>query len=85
MLKVLAIQNGCAKGFGVVLTQAIEVLPILEHTYKVSTLGHDRFTLYQEGRHNKGKRQNSLPLTTTFSQNVTEPPKGISYPVGDLC
>ena len=33
----------------------------------------------------KGRRQNSLPLTTNFSQNVTEPSKGISYPVGDLC
>ena len=29
--------------------------------------------------------QNSLLLTTNFSQNVTEPSKGISYPVGDLC
>ena len=29
-------------------------------------------------------RQNSLPLTTNFSQNVTEPSKGISYPVCDL-
>ena len=33
----------------------------------------------------KGRRQNSLPLTTNFSQNVTQPFKGISYPVGDLC
>ena len=33
----------------------------------------------------KGRCQNSLPLTTNFSQNVTEPSKGISYPVGDLC
>ena len=33
----------------------------------------------------KGRRQNSLPLTTNFSQNVSEPSKGISYPVGDLC
>ena len=32
-----------------------------------------------------GRRQNSLPLTTNFSQNVTEPSKGISYPVYDLC
>ena len=32
-----------------------------------------------------GRRQNSLPLTTNFSQNVAEPSKGISYPVGDLC
>ena len=30
-------------------------------------------------------RQTLLPLTTNFSQNVTEPSKGISYPVGDLC
>ena len=37
------------------------------------------------GPHNKGRRQNSLPLTTNFSQNVTEPSKGISYPAGDLC
>ena len=35
--------------------------------------------------HSKGRRQNCLPLTTIFSQNVTEPSKGISYPVGDLC
>ena len=28
---------------------------------------------------------NSLPLTTNFSQNVTEPSKGISYQVSDLC
>ena len=34
---------------------------------------------------NKGRRQNSLPLTTNFSQNVTEPSKEISYPVDDLC
>ena len=27
----------------------------------------------------------SLPLTTNFLQNVTEPSEGISYPVGDLC
>ena len=33
----------------------------------------------------KGRSQNSLPLTTYFSQNVTKPFKGISYPVGDLC
>ena len=33
----------------------------------------------------KGRRQNSLPLTTNCSRNVTEPYKGISYPVGDLC
>ena len=33
----------------------------------------------------KGRRQNSLPLTTNFSQNVTEPSKGISYQVGDVC
>ena len=29
--------------------------------------------------------QNSLPLTTNFAQNVTDPSKGISYPVSDLC
>ena len=33
----------------------------------------------------KGKHQNSLPLTTDFSQNVSEPSKGISYLVGELC
>ena len=33
----------------------------------------------------KGRRQNSLRLTTNFSQNVTEPSKGISYSVSDLC
>ena len=33
----------------------------------------------------KGRRQNSVPLTTNISQNSTEPSKGISYPVGDLC
>ena len=32
----------------------------------------------------KGRRQNSCLLTTNFSQNVTEPSKRISYPVGDL-
>ena len=32
-----------------------------------------------------GRRQNFLSLTTNFSQNVTEPPKGISYTVSDLC
>ena len=32
-----------------------------------------------------GRRQNSLLLTTNLSQNVTQPSKGISYPVGDLC
>ena len=31
------------------------------------------------------RRQNSLPLVTNFSQNITEPSKGISYPVSDLC
>ena len=33
----------------------------------------------------KGRRQNSFPPTTNFSQNATEPSKGISYLVGDLC
>ena len=33
----------------------------------------------------KGRHQNSLPLTTNFSQKLTQPSKGISYPVGDLC
>ena len=33
----------------------------------------------------KGRFQNSLPLTTDFSQKFTEPSGGISYPVGDLC
>ena len=35
-------------------------------------------------RYSKGRRQNSLPLTTNFSQKLTQPSKGISYPVGDL-
>ena len=26
-----------------------------------------------------------IPVITNFSQNVTEPSKGISYPVSDLC
>ena len=33
----------------------------------------------------KGRRHNSLPLTTKFSQKFTESSKGISYPVDDLC
>ena len=33
----------------------------------------------------KGRHQHSLPLTTNFSQKLTQPSKGISYPVGDLC
>ena len=33
----------------------------------------------------KGRRQNSLPLTTNLSQKFTEPSKGIRYPVDDLC
>ena len=33
----------------------------------------------------KGRHQNSLPLTTNFSQKLTQPSKGISCPVGDLC
>ena len=37
------------------------------------------------GSMNKGRHQNSLPLTTTFSQKFTEPSEGVSYPVGDLC
>ena len=32
----------------------------------------------------KGRRQNSLSLTTNFSQNITEPSKGISYLAFDL-
>ena len=36
-------------------------------------------------RDTEGRRQNSLPLTTDYSQNVTEPSKGINYPVDDLC
>ena len=31
------------------------------------------------------KVPSKFPLTTNFSQNVTEQSKGISYPVGDLC
>ena len=33
----------------------------------------------------KRRHQNSLPLTTNFSQKLTQPFEGISYPVGDLC
>ena len=33
----------------------------------------------------KGRHQNSFNPTTNFSQNVTEPYKGINYPLGDLC
>ena len=33
----------------------------------------------------KGRRHNSFPLATNFSHNVTEPSKGISYTVGDVC
>ena len=33
----------------------------------------------------KGRRQNSLPLTTSFSQNVTEPSEAVNYPVDNLC
>ena len=33
----------------------------------------------------KSRCQMSLLLATNFSQNVTEPSKGVSYPVGDLC
>ena len=29
--------------------------------------------------------QNSISLTTNFSQKLRQPSKGISYPVGDLC
>ena len=32
----------------------------------------------------KGRHQNSLPLTTNFSQKLTQPSQGISYLVGDL-
>ena len=32
-----------------------------------------------------GRHQNSLPLTTNLSQKLTQPSKGISYPVGDHC
>ena len=32
----------------------------------------------------KRRHQNSLPLTTNFSQKFTEPSKVISYPAGDL-
>ena len=33
----------------------------------------------------KERNQNSLPLTTNFSQKLTQPSKGIRYPVVDLC
>ena len=33
----------------------------------------------------KGRRQNSFPLTTNCSQNLTAPSKGISYSVCNLC
>ena len=36
-------------------------------------------------RNVRGDVEISFPLTTNFSQNVTELSKGISYPVGDLC
>ena len=42
------------------------------------------FSLFGRSNTGMGGRQNSLPLTTNFSQNVMEPSKGISYPVGDL-
>ena len=37
------------------------------------------------GMEAKVRHQNSLPLTTNFPQKLTQPSKGISYPVGDLC
>ena len=33
----------------------------------------------------KGRCQDSLPLTTTFSQKFTKPSKGINYPASDIC
>ena len=33
----------------------------------------------------KGRHQNSPPLTKNFQQKLTQPSKGISYPVGELC
>ena len=33
----------------------------------------------------QGRHLNSLPLTTNFSQKLTQPSKRISYPIGDLC
>ena len=39
----------------------------------------------RSGTGHYGRCQNSVPLTTNFSQIVTESSKGISYPVGDLC
>ena len=40
---------------------------------------------WREGRSCQGRHQNSLPLTTNLSQKLTQPSKGISSPVGDLC
>ena len=37
------------------------------------------------GEHGEGRLQNSFPLTKNFSQKLTQPSKGISYPVGDFC
>ena len=33
----------------------------------------------------KGRHQNSHPLSRNFTQKLTQPCTGISYPVGDLC
>ena len=33
----------------------------------------------------KGRHKNSHPLTPNFSQKLTQPSKGISYTVGDIC
>ena len=44
------------------------------------------YALYKQSGHPtfywcKGKCQNSLPLTTNFSQKFAEPSKGVSYPL----
>ena len=62
-------------------------------TYKVregvkSNKSHDATLKYKSADEflvPQGRRQNSLPLSTNFSHNVTEPSTGISYPIGDLC
>ena len=41
--------------------------------------------LISKNKYCKRRHQYSLPLMTNISQKVTEPYKGIIYPVGDLC
>ena len=42
-------------------------------------------SIYNTVNGGKGRHQNSLPITTNFSQKFTQPSNGISYPIGDLC